>query len=127
MPETVPVPNGPWPSYTLDPPHHPPEMTREEVIEYIKQQYHYPTDMPSDIWWTEFGALQEWGPPYPSLREEGTPWTAHVWKETASGERLENYFFPMARDEKPHPHMVLAFMIDDRERRGIDVRAWRIR
>ena len=127
MPETVPIPNGPWPSYNLDPPHHPPRMTREEVIEYIKHEYHYPADMPSDIWWTEYGALQEWEPPYPSIREEGTLLPIHVWKVTASGKRLEDYFFPMARDEKPPRHMVLAFMIDDGEGRGIDVRTWRIR
>lgn len=101
-------------------------MTREEVIAYIRHQYNYPAAMPDDIWRTEYGALQEWEPPYPSVREEGSPCTKHVWKITATGERLANYFIPTNRDEKPEPDIVLGFLIDDAERRGLDGRTWRL-
>jgi hypothetical protein len=126
MSESIPVPNGPWPSYTLEPPQHPPVMTREEVIAYIKRRYNYPPDMPEDIWRTEYGALQEWEPPYPSVREEGKPWTKHVWKVTATGERLANYFIPTNRDEKPPPDIVLGFLIEDVERRELAAKIWNL-
>lgn len=113
MTESTPIPNGPFPSYTLDPPQHPPRMTREQVIATVKHNFSYPADMPDEIWRTEFGALQEWDPPYPSVREEGTPWTKHVWKVTATGARLADYFIPANRDEKPDPDIVLGMLIDD--------------
>jgi hypothetical protein len=122
--DTVPVPNGPWPSWTLDPPQHPPVMTREEAVAYIKHQYNYPSDMPDDIWITEYGALQEWEPPYPSVKVEGSPWTNHVWKVTSSGERLANYWFPQSPHQKPPPNEVIGFMVDDEEGRGFAAKQW---
>lgn len=82
--------------------------------------------MPDDIWRTEYGALQEWGPPYPSVLEEGTPWTKHVWKVTVTGERLADYFIPTNRDERPDPDIVLGFLIDDREGREYAQKVWRL-
>ncbi len=114
MTESTPTPNGPFPSYTLDPPQHPPRMTREQVVAKVKHNFRHPADMPDEIWCTEFGALQEWSAPYPSVREEGTPWTKHVWKVTATGERLADYFVPTNRDEKPEPDIVLGMLIEDR-------------
>jgi hypothetical protein len=96
MTESMPIPNGPFPSYTLDPPQHPPRMTREQVIATVKRNFNYPSGMPDEIWRTEFGALQEWDAPYPSVREEGTAWTKHVWKVTATGENQE-ILFPTSR------------------------------
>ncbi|MDQ2744223.1 MAG: hypothetical protein M3Z66_18280 [Chloroflexota bacterium] len=89
-------------------------MTREQVVAKVKHNFRHPADMPDEIWCTEFGALQEWSAPYPSVREEGTPWTKHVWKVTATGERLADYFVPTNRDEKPEPDIVLGMLIEDR-------------
>ena len=102
-------------------------MSREEVVGYIRNRYRYPADMPDDIWRTEYGALQEWGPPYPSVREGGTPWTKHVWKVTATGEQLAQYFIPTNRDERPDPEIVLGFLIDDAEGSEYAQKTWRLR
>lgn len=126
MTESTPIPNGPFPSYTLDPPQHAPRMTREQAIARIRHNFRYPTDMPDEIWHTEYGALQEWGSPYPSVREEGTPWTKHVWKVTATGASLADYFIPTNRGEKPDPNIVLGVLIEDSTGILHDVRTWSI-
>lgn len=73
------------------------------------------------------GLCRSKGPPYPSVREEGTPWTKHVWKVTATGEELADYCIPTDRDERPDPDIVLGFLIDDGEGREYAQKVWRLR
>lgn len=49
MTEAVPIPNEPFPSFTLDPPQHAARMTREEVSASIRKNYRHRADMPDNI------------------------------------------------------------------------------
>jgi len=112
------------PSFILVEPLAPPVMTRQEAVALVKANYGYPADMPESIWRTEYGGYEHWHP-----RPDEPPGikplrVTDVWKVTATGERLHDYFIPGPdRDSTPDPKYVMAIVIDDKartifERRG---------
>jgi hypothetical protein len=105
------------PSLVLVEPLAPPSLTSQEAIAIVKANFGYPSDMPDSIWRTEYGGYQHWYP----LAEEPPGIKplriADVWKVTATGERLVDYFIPGPdRDRTPDPNYVMAILIDDKAR-----------
>ena len=117
MPESHPTNPSPMPSLILVEPLAPPVLTGQDAIAIVKANFGYPSDMPDSIWRTEYGGYQHW---YPRLGEPRTVQplrVTDVWKVTATGERLQDYFIPGPdRDSTPDPHYVMAILIDDKER-----------
>jgi hypothetical protein len=105
------------PSLVLVEPLAPPSLTSQEAVAIVKANFGYPSDMPDSIWRTEYGGYQHWYP----LAEEPPGIKplriADVWKVTATGERLVDYFIPGPdRDRTPAPNYVMAVLIDDKAR-----------
>jgi len=126
MPESHPTNPGPMPSLILVAPLAPPAMTAQEAIALVKRNFGYPADMPDSIWRTEYGGYETW---YPRPGEEpGRLYplrVTDVWKVTATGERLRDYFIPGPdRDKTPDPNYVMAVVIDDKERRIFEHRGY---
>jgi len=117
MPESHPTNPGPMPSLVLVEPLDPPFLTSQEAIAVVKANFGYPPDMPDSIWRTEYGGYQHWYPRPGEPRTVQPLRVTDVWKITATGERLVDYFIPGPdRDRTPDPNYVMAILIDDKAR-----------
>jgi len=103
----------------------PPSMTSQEAVALVKANFCYPADMPESIWRTEYGGYETW---YPRAGEPPgiKPLRiTDVWKVTATGERLHDYFIPGPdRDSTPDPNYVIAVIIDDKARAIFESRGY---
>lgn len=113
------------PSLILVEPLAPPVMTSDEAVNLVKKNFCYPPEMPEGIWRTEYGGYQHWYPRPGEPRTVQPPRVTDVWKVTATGERLRDYFIPGPdRDRAPDPNYVMAILIEDKERRIFEHRGY---
>jgi hypothetical protein len=127
MLESYPTHPGPMPSLVLVDPLAPPSMTSEEAVAMVKANFGYPSDMPDSIWRTEYGGYQHWYPRPGEPRIVQPLRVTDVWKVTATGERLVDYFIPGPdRDSTPDPKYVMAILIDDKARTIFEHRGYQL-
>lgn len=125
MPEAYPATPGPMPSLILVDPLAPPMMTAQDAVDLVKRNFCYPADMPDSIWRTEYGGYQHWYPTRDEPPGIKPLRVTDVWKVTATGERLRDYWIPGPEQANtPDPRYVMAVLIDDKARQVFEQRGY---